>query len=140
LAAWFKNVMRPRESPAKSSSVTNPTPMAIRSRVLRRLTATAMPMAATSKATMGMSQRSLTTRLKNPENFDTWSFDTMVIPRPLLVLLIGLIGLNSLTPRAFSFCWICSSAGVTLTTIAPPCSTLWVSFDCLPVMMSTTAW
>ena len=137
--AWLMNVMRPRDRPASSSSVTSATPMAMRSRVLRWSTAMTMPRIVRTRATTGMTHLSVTMRLKNPENFETCALETTVTPNLLPWVRIGLSGLNKVTPLAFASLMTLLSAGVTLTTIPPPFSSFSVSGVCLPVRTSTTA-
>ncbi len=70
-----------------------------------------------------MAHFSFTMRLKRPENFETCCCETMVTPRLLPVVKIDFSGLKSVTPCWFAESIRLFSAGVTLTTILPPCST-----------------
>ena len=85
--------------PARITSVTRLTPIAILSSVLRRWTAMRMPSAASTKETTGTIHLNFTITLNQPENFATWSFDTTVRPRLSPVANTALRGLNTVMPR-----------------------------------------
>ena len=78
-----------------------------------------MARAASARATAGITHFSFTMRLKNPVNFETWSFDTTVRPSLSPWLSTALSGLNSVMPREFALSMMLLSAGVRLTTIPP---------------------
>ena len=79
--------------------MTRLTPIAILSNVLRRLTATRMPSAASTNETTGRTHFSFTIRLNQPENLATSSFDTTVKPSLSPVPSTALRGLNTVMPR-----------------------------------------
>ena len=87
----------------------------------------------------GMIHFSFTTRLNQPENFETCCFETIVTPRLSLFERMGLSGLKRVTPRLLSWSMSVLICGETLSTIEPPFSTFCWSGDCLPVSTSITA-
>ena len=128
---------RPNDRPASTSMDINATPTARRSSVLRRSRASATARIASTRAITGAAHLSLTTRLNNPENFETCCFDTTVKLTPCVDT--ALIGLKIVTPWASRSVIRLLSAGDRLRAIWPPVANFFCSGVCLPVRTFTTA-